>query len=143
MQSRELATVLVALRYWQEQLVAHGTAIADRFPQFEEHNPLTLREIDDLCEGLNVPPEDNDLCDCEKPGFYSCGVPGVLAHLKNGRVAPAPSSSGASSVSGFRPMRLPCKSSSNWASRKGRIVLAPCPTSSLDPWRLYARPQRW
>jgi hypothetical protein len=28
------------------------------------------------------------LCDCELPGPFSCGVPGVLAWLENGRVAP-------------------------------------------------------
>ena len=28
------------------------------------------------------------LCECELPGPFSCGVPGVLAWMKDGRVAP-------------------------------------------------------
>ncbi|MBA3481433.1 MAG: hypothetical protein H0T51_06420, partial [Pirellulales bacterium] len=27
-------------------------------------------------------------CDCEAPGYYCCGVPGVLAVIENGKVAP-------------------------------------------------------
>jgi len=27
-------------------------------------------------------------CDCEKPGHFRSGVPGILAHLKNGRLTP-------------------------------------------------------
>lgn len=27
-------------------------------------------------------------CACELPGFFQCGVPGVLAHLEEGRLAP-------------------------------------------------------
>ncbi len=27
-------------------------------------------------------------CECEKPGFFHCGVPGILAHIENGRLAP-------------------------------------------------------
>jgi hypothetical protein len=32
--------------------------------------------------------EDDPRCDCELPAFFCCGVPGILAHLKGGRVAP-------------------------------------------------------
>ena len=28
-----------------------------------------------------------EVCDCELPGFFCSGVPGILAHLKNGRLA--------------------------------------------------------
>ena len=50
---RELATVLAALRYWQQDLAdnaEHGEG-----PISEEHfdnkvTPLTVEEIDDLCE---------------------------------------------------------------------------------------------
>jgi len=27
-------------------------------------------------------------CDCEYPGFYYSGVPGIIAHMKDGRLAP-------------------------------------------------------
>lgn len=30
---------------------------------------------------------DDDLCECQSPGSFNCGVPGVLAYLENGRVA--------------------------------------------------------
>ena len=29
-----------------------------------------------------------DLCECQRPGDFFCGVPGVLAHVENGRVSP-------------------------------------------------------
>ena len=51
---RELATVLAALRYWQQDLVAN-----DEDPispdHFDQVTPLTADEIDDLCERLNGP----------------------------------------------------------------------------------------
>jgi len=31
---------------------------------------------------------DKELCDCEKPGYFCSGVPGILAHMENGRLAP-------------------------------------------------------
>ena len=31
--------------------------------------------------------EDHTRCDCEKPGFFCSGVPGILAHMENGRLA--------------------------------------------------------
>ena len=31
--------------------------------------------------------EDDDRCECAKPGFFCSGVPGILAHLENGRLA--------------------------------------------------------
>ena len=49
---RELATVLAALRYWQDVMYPYGAAA---YPEhFEETEPLTAREIDDLCERLNA-----------------------------------------------------------------------------------------
>jgi hypothetical protein len=51
---RELATVLAALRYWQHDLGANEDE-----PPISEHFadgavPLSVTEIDDLCERLNV-----------------------------------------------------------------------------------------
>jgi hypothetical protein len=31
---------------------------------------------------------DDPRCDCEQPGQFCSGVPGILAHVENGRVAP-------------------------------------------------------
>ena len=31
--------------------------------------------------------EDHDRCECEKPGFFCSGIPGILAHMENGRLA--------------------------------------------------------
>jgi hypothetical protein len=53
---RELATVLAALRYWQQELAANNDAapISDHFQ--DGPTPLTVDEIDDLCERLNLGP---------------------------------------------------------------------------------------
>lgn len=52
MTARELATVLAALRYWQEAETVPGRlhCIATNGDQY---NPLTDDEIDTLCERLN------------------------------------------------------------------------------------------
>jgi hypothetical protein len=55
--ARELATVLAALRYWQQDLAASskeedGPISPDHFD--ETIAPLTVQEIDDLCERLNA-----------------------------------------------------------------------------------------
>jgi hypothetical protein len=31
--------------------------------------------------------DDQSRCECEKPGFFYSGVPGILAHMENGRLA--------------------------------------------------------
>ena len=50
--ARELATVLTALRHWQQTLRReHGRIAA--WPHFEDHEPLDLHEIDELRERLN------------------------------------------------------------------------------------------
>jgi hypothetical protein len=54
--SAELATVLAALRYWQQDLEANGAepVISEHF---EDVKPLTPDQIDDLCERINCSPE--------------------------------------------------------------------------------------
>jgi hypothetical protein len=48
---RELATVLAALRYWQQDLaVNEDPPISEHF---EKADSLTVEEIDELCEKLN------------------------------------------------------------------------------------------
>jgi hypothetical protein len=49
---RELATVLAALRFWQQTL-DHKPDFATDWPQFDEHEPLDPYEIDELCERFN------------------------------------------------------------------------------------------
>jgi hypothetical protein len=57
MNERELATVLAALRYWQDKLINGHNVVVLMLPHFETCTPLTIDEIDDLCERLNVEEE--------------------------------------------------------------------------------------
>lgn len=50
---RETATVLAALRYWQGECGPESAEAAD-IVHFDECDPLTLDEIDWLCERLNA-----------------------------------------------------------------------------------------
>jgi len=50
--SRELATILAALRYWQQDLILNEDPPIG--PHFNEVSALTPDEIDALCERLNV-----------------------------------------------------------------------------------------
>jgi len=34
------------------------------------------------------PPDPLVPCECELPGYFHCGIPGIIAHLDNGRLAP-------------------------------------------------------
>jgi len=87
----ELATSLAALRYFQDEFQASQPGeLVELFSRFETAVPLTAAEIDALCERLNLPEpaEGEEPCDCETEGFFHAGVPGILAHLQEGRVAP-------------------------------------------------------
>lgn len=59
--SRELATVLAALRLWQRQLAREGRTFADGFPHFVEEMPLSVPEIDTLCDRLNDADVERDI----------------------------------------------------------------------------------
>ncbi len=48
---KEAATVLAALRYWQQDLEANEEPPISH--HFEHEEPLTSEEIDDLCERIN------------------------------------------------------------------------------------------
>jgi hypothetical protein len=52
---RELATVLAALRRFQQECATlWGRTDRSMSPEhFVEHDPLTMEQIDDLCERLN------------------------------------------------------------------------------------------
>ena len=61
---RELATTLAALRHWQQQLTHGGLAFTDGFPHFVDEEPLSVAEIDTLCDRL----DDVDTgCDSHTP----------------------------------------------------------------------------
>jgi len=32
--------------------------------------------------------DNHDRCDCESPGFFCSGAPGIIAHLENGQLSP-------------------------------------------------------
>jgi len=49
---RELATLLAALRLWQASQ-EYGEDLTPYLGHFEEHQPLSSLEIDELCERLN------------------------------------------------------------------------------------------
>ena len=53
MTKKELATVLAALRYWQQDLEANDDPPISG-EHFAECEPLTSAEIDALCERLNA-----------------------------------------------------------------------------------------
>jgi hypothetical protein len=59
MNERELATTLAALRYWQQDMIDIQDQDEDNWmadsTHFEKHQPLTVEEIDALCEKLNAP----------------------------------------------------------------------------------------
>jgi len=50
---REVATVLAALRYWQGECGPENAEATDNV-HFDECAPLTMTEIDGLCERLNA-----------------------------------------------------------------------------------------
>ena len=53
---REVATILAALRNWQTDSLNED--LAEAFAgHFEEHEPLSDDEVDDLCERLNLAEE--------------------------------------------------------------------------------------
>lgn len=51
--TRELATVLAALRYWQRNVEDNDDGPIDGEHFDEATTPLTAAEIDELCERLN------------------------------------------------------------------------------------------
>jgi hypothetical protein len=55
---RELATVLSALRYWQQDLDQQDPDLDEDAgpisPNFKKHEPLTSEKIDRLCERLEA-----------------------------------------------------------------------------------------
>jgi hypothetical protein len=59
---RETATVLAALRNWQQDLQEGGLVPKEDFPHhFESDEPLNTKEIDDLCRRINFQGEGDHM----------------------------------------------------------------------------------
>jgi hypothetical protein len=67
---RELATVLAALRLWQQQMSTLGSEGQQSFPQLVGMQPLSAGEIDRLCERINTEP--NARLPVEPGNFVLC-----------------------------------------------------------------------
>jgi hypothetical protein len=50
------------------------------------HGLASLLEAEDSEEPVNPGPHNQYRCECELPGFFCSGVPGILAHMENGRL---------------------------------------------------------
>jgi len=68
--AREQATILAALRnwqsedyYWYHQPQARLPMSIDHDDFFFEHEPLTIEQIDELCERINFDGTDQEPCD--------------------------------------------------------------------------------
>jgi hypothetical protein len=44
---------------------------------------LVERDVEEAIQAAGI---SLSVCECEYPGMFNCGVPGILAHLKNGRL---------------------------------------------------------
>jgi hypothetical protein len=53
---REVATILAALRYWQQDLAANDEVRICQEHFDDKNTPLTVEEIDELCERINCGP---------------------------------------------------------------------------------------
>ena len=73
---KELSTVLAALRNFQETTIKD-----DRFdfPHFDDVDPLTDDEIDDLCENLNIDDTESALLEEHKQWSKKFGEMLILA----------------------------------------------------------------
>jgi hypothetical protein len=77
---RELAMVVQSLRMMQDELNEHPDLAEELalLPRFEGHVPLTVEEIDALCERLIViskPTSDDEAVDTEWGRCDTCGAP--------------------------------------------------------------------
>lgn len=74
---RELATVLVALRHWQEYMLSLGSGAArqvrQQYDHFTDAPPLTVAQIDRLCERINTKEAELVCTECGEPCFLTTG----------------------------------------------------------------------
>ncbi|MFH1265217.1 MAG: hypothetical protein ABIK89_05775 [Planctomycetota bacterium] len=59
---------------------------ADDASQFDNVLVIPL-VIEGVTIGGGEPEEEDEPCECEKPGYFCSGVPGILAHVESGRLA--------------------------------------------------------
>ena len=70
-------------RYHLEGLVALLDEIAD-----QAHDHFGIECLLKATDADAEENSDDNRCDCEQPGYFCSGVPGILAHVENGRVSP-------------------------------------------------------
>ena len=68
---------------------AAGIRAGDRSQQRCADRAHDRHGIDCLLDGAHAAANggEDDRCECEKAGFFCSGVPGILAHMNNGRLA--------------------------------------------------------
>lgn len=54
LEARRVATILAALRYWQQDRRHMDLSLMDEGDHFHDHTPLSEEEIDALCEEINL-----------------------------------------------------------------------------------------
>ena len=67
-----------------EGLVAMLDEIAD-----QAHDRFGIDCLQEATDADAKEISDDTRCDCEQPGYFCSGVPGILAHVENGRVSPS------------------------------------------------------
>ena len=72
-----------------EELLQGVIALLDEIADqaHDRHGLASLLEADDSEEPEKRGPHNQYRCECELPGFFCSGVPGILAHMENGRLA--------------------------------------------------------
>ena len=70
-------------RYHLEGLVALLDEIAD-----QAHDRFGIDCLLEATAEVAEESEQDTRCDCEQPGYFCSGVPGILAHVENGRASP-------------------------------------------------------
>ncbi len=53
---------------------------------YSELTPLIQDTLSEACKRIDAFLVNTSRCECEQPGKYSCGVPGVLAYSENGAI---------------------------------------------------------
>jgi hypothetical protein len=72
--SRELATILASLRFFQEEFChTNRDELARLFPHFSDQRPLSTEEVSTLCERLNAP---ESAADANLPSAVAVETPG-------------------------------------------------------------------
>jgi hypothetical protein len=88
-------------RYVLYDFDADQLATTQLFDTFAEAAEAADRLQNILIVPIVIPAADPDVsdedesadqrCDCERPGFFHCGVAGIIAHFENSRLAPGAS----------------------------------------------------